>query len=133
MLHSPQLKSNPSLFVFLPLFYTVWSDAILTPSEMATIEGLINSQQWLSKDEHDFLINQLNPANPPTADDLMDWKEEIKNGADLTDGKSLVDIGIKLIELHHGEVSVEVLKAKPSLANIEATLGFISHGARKIY
>jgi acyl-CoA oxidase len=70
----------------------VWSDAILTPSEMATIEGLINSQQWLSKDEHDFLIDQLNPANPPTADDLMDWKEEIKNGADLTDGKSLVDI-----------------------------------------
>ncbi|MFM7428870.1 MAG: acyl-CoA dehydrogenase [Flammeovirgaceae bacterium] len=129
MLHSPQLKSNPSLFVFLPLFYTVWSDAILTPSEMATIKGLINSQQWLSKDEHDFLIDQLNPANPPTADDLMDWKEEIKNGADLTDGKSLVDIGIKLIELHHGEVSVEVLKSKPSLANIEATLGFISHEA----
>lgn len=129
MLHSSHLKSNPSLFVFLPLFYTVWSDAILTPSEIATIEGLINSQQWLSKDEHDFLIAQLNPSQPPTADDLMDWKEEIKNAADLTDGKSLVDIGIKLIEVHHGQVPVEVLKAKPSLANIEATLGFISHEA----
>lgn len=129
MLHSSHLKSNPSLFVFLPLFYTVWSDAILTPSEIATIEGLINSQQWLSKDEHDFLIAQLNPSQPPTADDLMDWKEEIKNAADLTDGKSLVDIGIKLIELHHGQVPVEVLKAKPSLTNIEATLGFISQEA----
>ena len=96
---------------------------------MATIEGLINSQQWLSKDEHDFLIAQLNPSQPPTADDLMDWKEEIKNAADRTDGKSLVDIGIKLIELHHGQVPVEVLKAKPSLANVEATLGFISHEA----
>ncbi|MFN7330315.1 MAG: acyl-CoA dehydrogenase family protein, partial [Bacteroidota bacterium] len=129
MLHSPYLQANPSLHVFLPLFYTVWSDAILTPSEIATIEGLINSQGWLTKSEHDFLVSQLNPAAPPTADELMEWKDEIKNAAELTTGKTLVDIGIKLVELKAGNVPVEVLKAKPSLANIEATLGFISHEA----
>ncbi|MCE2956108.1 MAG: acyl-CoA dehydrogenase family protein [Flammeovirgaceae bacterium] len=129
MLHSPYLQANPSLHVFLPLFYTVWSDAILTPSEIATIEGLINSQGWLTKSEHDFLVSQLNPAAPPTADELMEWKDEIKNAAELTTGKTLVDIGIKLVELKGGNVPVEVLKAKPSLANIEATLGFISHEA----
>ena len=129
MLHSPYLQANPSLHVFLPLFYTVWSDAILTPSEIATIEGLINSQGWLSKSEHDFLVSQLNPAAPPTAGELMEWKDEIKNAAELTTGKTLVDIGIKLVELKGGIVPVEVLKAKPSLANIEATLGFISHEA----
>ncbi|MBS1555569.1 MAG: acyl-CoA dehydrogenase family protein [Bacteroidetes bacterium] len=129
MLHSPYLQANPSLHVFLPLFYTVWSDAILTPSEIATIEGLINSQGWLTKSEHDFLVSQLNPAAPPTADELMEWKDEIKNAAELTIGKTLVDIGIKLVELKGGNVPVEVLKAKPSLANIEATLGFISHEA----
>jgi acyl-CoA oxidase len=129
MLHSRYLQANPSLHVFLPLFYTVWSDAILTPSEIATIEGLINSQSWLSKNEHDFLVSQLNPAAPPTADELMEWKHEIKNAAELTTGKTLVDIGIKLVELKGGNVPVEVLKAKPSLANIEATLGFISHEA----
>ncbi|MFN7436336.1 MAG: acyl-CoA dehydrogenase [Bacteroidota bacterium] len=129
MLHSPYLQANPSLHVFLPLFYTVWSDAILTPSEIATIEGLINSQGWLTKSEHDFLVSQLNPAAPPTADELMEWKDDIKNAAELTTGKTLVDIGIKLVELKGGNVPVEVLKAKPSLANIEATLGFISHEA----
>lgn len=129
MLHSPYLQANPSLHVFLPLFYTVWSDAILTPSEITTIEGLINSQGWLTKSEHDFLVSQLNPAAPPTADELMEWKDEIKNAAELTTGKTLVDIGIKLVELKGGNVPVEVLKAKPSLANIEATLGFISHEA----
>lgn len=129
MLHSPYLQANPSLYVFLPLFYTVWSDAILTPSEIATIEGLINSQGWLTKSEHDFLVSQLNPAAPPTADELMEWKDEIKNAAELTTGKTLVDIGIKLVELKGGNIGVEVLKAKPSLANIEATLGFISHEA----
>ncbi|MFM8913626.1 MAG: acyl-CoA dehydrogenase family protein [Flammeovirgaceae bacterium] len=129
MLHSPFLQANPSLYVFLPLFYTVWSDAILTPSEISTIEGLINSQNWLSKNEHDFLVSQLNPAAPPSANDLMQWKDEIKNAAELTPGKTLVDIGIKLVELRQGTVPVEVLKAKPSLANIESTLGFISHEA----
>ncbi|MCA4900328.1 MAG: acyl-CoA dehydrogenase [Bacteroidota bacterium] len=129
MLHSPCMQANASLYVFLPLFYTVWSDAILTPSEIATIEGLINSQGWLTKSEHDFLVSQLNPAAPPTADELMEWKDEIKNAAELTTGKTLVDIGIKLVELKAGNVPVEVLKAKPSLANIEATLGFISHEA----
>ncbi|MFN9863734.1 MAG: acyl-CoA dehydrogenase [Bacteroidota bacterium] len=129
MLHSPCMQANASLYVFLPLFYTVWSDAILTPSEIATIEGLINSQGWLTKSEHDFLVSQLNPAAPPTADELMEWKDDIKNAAELTTGKTLVDIGIKLVELKGGNVPVEVLKAKPSLANIEATLGFISHEA----
>lgn len=129
MLHSPYLQANPSLHVFLPLFYTVWSDAILTPSEISTIEGLINSQHWLIKNEHDFLVSQLNPAAPPSAEDLMQWKDEIKNAAELTQGKTLVDIGIKLVEIKGGLVPVEVLRAKPSLANIEATLGSISHEA----
>src|ERR1043165_3155879 len=92
MLASTQLKSNPSLFVFLPLFYTVWSDAILTPSEVAVLEGLIQSQQWITDNEKAFLLSQVNPASPPSPDDLMGWRDEIKKAADQTDGKSLVDI-----------------------------------------
>ena len=130
MLQSTQLKNNPALFVFLPLFYTVWSDAILTPSEITTIEGLITSQLWLTKEERIFLLAQLNPSSPPSADELMDWKEVIKQAADQTDGKNLVDIGLKLVSLHNnGIVSEPLTKARPTLANIEATLGFISHEA----
>ncbi|GHM99385.1 acyl-CoA oxidase [Cytophagales bacterium WSM2-2] len=128
MLQAPQLKSNASLYVFLPLFYTVWSDAILTPSEIATIEGLIESQQWLTKEEKEFLLSQVNPATPPSADDLMSWRDEIRKAADETDGRSLVEIGFQLVK-NHGSVSSVLLKEKPALANIEATLGFISHEA----
>ncbi len=128
MLATKQLQSNPSMFVFLPLFYTVWSDAILTPSEIATIEGLIESQQWLTKEEKTFLLSQVNPASPPSPDDLMNWREEIKKAADQTDGKSLVDIGFQIVR-NHGTISSEVLKERSALANIEATLGFISHEA----
>src|SRR5258708_22216441 len=128
MLATKQLQSNPSMFVFLPLFYTVWSDAILTPSEIATIEGLIESQQWLTKEEKTFLLSQVNPASPPSPDDLMSWRDEIRKAADQTDGKSLVDIGFQLIR-NHGSISSEVLKERAALENIESTLGFISHEA----
>lgn len=128
MLSSTQLKSNPSLFVFVPLFYTVWSDAILTPSEVAVLAGLIQSQPWLTADEKTFLLSQVNPTTPPSPDDLMSWRDEIKKAADQTDGKSLVDIGFQLVR-NHGSLSSELLKERDSLANIESTLGFISHEA----
>ncbi len=50
MLNATALQKNPKLYVFLPLFYTVWSDSVLTPSELASIEGLIRSQLWLSEE-----------------------------------------------------------------------------------
>ncbi|HMP99483.1 MAG TPA: acyl-CoA oxidase, partial [Cyclobacteriaceae bacterium] len=97
MLQSPEIKNNPDLYVFLPLFYTVWSDAVLTPSEIATAEGLLRSQQWLSQEERNFLLAQLDPGSPPSAEEMMNWKEEIKRAIAENNGQeSLVDIGIKL-------------------------------------
>ncbi|MBX2945325.1 MAG: acyl-CoA dehydrogenase family protein [Cyclobacteriaceae bacterium] len=129
MVDSPFLKNNPNLYVFLPLLYTVWSDAVLTPSEVSTLEGLINSQAWLNDDERKFLLSQLDPSSPPSPDQLMDWRAEIKKVAGQTGTKdSLVDLGIRLAGLYgNGSVADTLIKAKPSLANIEATLGFISH------
>jgi acyl-CoA oxidase len=129
MLQSQQIKNNPDLLVFLPLLYTVWSDAVLTPSEIATIEGLLRSQQWLTKDELNFLMQQLEPANPPSPDEILNWKEAIQKAA--TNGHdSLVDIGIKLAAVHDdGTISERLLLAKPSLEKIEASLGFISREA----
>ena len=131
MLHSTQLKDNPSLYVFLPIFYTVWSDAVLTPSEIATLEGLVQSQTWLTETEKNFLLAQLDPASPPSPDELMNWHEEIKKVAEQSDAKdSLVDLGIKLAAKYgNGKVSESLTKAKASLSTIEETLGLISHEA----
>ncbi len=126
MLHSKQLKDNPSLFVFLPIFYTVWSDAVLTPSEISTIEGLIHSQAWLTETEKSFLLSQLDPATPPSPDELMEWRDAIKKVAEQSVEKdTLVDLGFKLAA-QFGKVNESAIKARPSLSNIEETLGFIS-------
>ena len=128
MIHSDFVKRNPNLYVFLPLFYTVWSDAVLTPSEISTIEGLLNSQGWLSPEERAFLRSQLDPSSPPTPDELLEWREEIRKVANQTGmGDTLVELGIRLAGLHgNGSLNDALIKAKPSLKNIEATLGFIS-------
>ncbi|MCU0397246.1 MAG: acyl-CoA dehydrogenase family protein [Cyclobacteriaceae bacterium] len=128
MIDSNYLKSNPNLFVFLPMFYTVWSDAVLTPSELATLEGFIRNQDWLSQDERSFLLQQLNPANPPSVDQLRQWREEIKKVVGPPGTRNtLADLGMKLAGLYsNGTVNQSLEKVRTDLGRIESTLGFIS-------
>jgi acyl-CoA oxidase len=109
----------------------VWYDAVLTPSEISSIEGLIKSQAWLSAQERNFLLTQIDPSSPPSPDELMSWRDEIRKVADTSEEKSsLIDLGIKLATLHgNGKVSELMAIAKPSLVGIENTLGLISHEA----
>ena len=131
MLNSKSLENNPSLYVFLPLFYTVWYDAVLTPSEISSIEGLINGQAWLTADERKFLLTQIDPTSPPSPDELIQWREEISKVAGSgNERNSLIDLGIKLATLNgNGKVSEVMTSAKPSLNSIENTLGYISYEA----
>ncbi len=131
MLDSKQLKDNSSLYIFLPLFYTVWYDAVLTPSEIAAIEGLINSQGWLTEHERKFLLSQIDPASPPSPDELIQWREAISKVAGTAEDKSsLIDLGVKLATLNgNGKVSEAVTNAIPSLIGIETSLGLISQEA----
>lgn len=126
MLSTPQIQSNPNLLVFLPIFYTVWSDAVLTPTELQSLHGVIDKQDWLTGDERKFLYSQLDPSVPPTPDELKAWLEEIRK-VHPDSGTNLVDIGIRLVGLHATNGSAKVLeKARPSLLPIEDALGVIS-------
>jgi len=131
MIESAQVKANPNLLVFVPIFYTVWSDAILTPSEISVLEGLINSQGWLTDTEKSFLLSKINPSTPPSVDELMSWRSAISQVADpKIANETLVNLGIRLASLTgDGTISETLLLAKPSLSKIEATLGLISHEA----
>ena len=77
MIDSPIVKNNPKLLVFVPLFYTVWSDSILTPSEISVLEGLLTSQDWLSEQERKFLLSKIDPKQPPSVDELNTLKTAI--------------------------------------------------------
>ncbi len=130
MLASPLLKKNPDLFVFLPVLYTVWSDAVLTPSEIATLQGLIESQTWLKSEDRNLLLEQINPSTPPSPDEFIAWREEIMKVTNGTTSNSLVELGMKLAALHgDGTISATLEREKSSLVKIESTLGLISYEA----
>src|SRR5436189_5179661 len=102
MLQSDLVKANPSLNVFLPIFYMVWADAVLTPSEVKTIKDLIDSQRWLKPDERKLLYEQLNPSSPPSPDEFKTWLTEIRKAVDqvpASEHPALVDIGIGLARM----------------------------------
>ncbi len=136
MIASPLLKRNPNLYVFLPLFYMVWEDAILTPSEIKTIHEIIALQDWLTNEERSFLLEQINPASPPTPDELKSWLDEIKlvrNQLSAEKKESLVDIGVQLVRHHsngQGSFSEETLL---TLSNIENALGNISRESAYLF
>lgn len=131
MLDSSLVKNNPTLLVFVPLFYTVWSDSILTPSEVSTLEGFLNAQDWINEQEKKFLLSKIDPGHPPTIEELSSWKTaitQIVNGSKTRE--TLVNLGIKLASLQgDGTISNTLEKIRPSLAKIETTLGLISHEA----
>jgi acyl-CoA oxidase len=129
MINAKPLKDNPNLYVFLPIFYVVWSDALLTPSEIATLQGLINNQQWLTADERKFLLTQVDPSSPPTPDDFKEWLSEIKKvvSGSADERQSLIDIGIKLATLNGNGKTLNTLQdARKSLQPVEDSLGLIS-------
>jgi acyl-CoA oxidase len=128
MINDPLLKNNPSLYIFLPIFYTAWSDAVLTPAEITSLQEIIKTQSWLTSDEKSFLLNEVNPASPPSSTAYKAWLDEIKKVVDHAAHQSLVDIGVKLAMLHNGGSLTESLAtAQKSLTGIESALGLISN------
>ena len=127
MLSSRELKANPELYVFLPIYYLIWSDSILTPSEIKLVQDFINEQSWLSNSEKDFLKGQLNPSASPSPTDLKLWLEQIREAIDGEENLHLIDIGTLLTKKNSGKTSFSFSNSRESFARLEESIGIISH------
>ncbi|MFB9080862.1 acyl-CoA dehydrogenase [Flavobacterium procerum] len=84
---------NNKLQAFIPLFYLVWSDDLLTQKEFSTLKEFINSLAALSSDEKEFLLSKVDISNPPSRNELTQWKTDIeKSILDKSSIKSIFDI-----------------------------------------
>lgn len=133
MIESDYFQRNPHLFSFVPIFYMVWADAILTPSEILKIRELIEKQAWITEEERGFLLSKLEPRNPPSPTELKDWLIKIRSvSQNLTNEmkRSLVDIGIELARLNARNQDDKALEAaRAPLTDIEEALGILSREA----
>lgn len=123
------IKANPHLYPFLPFFYVAWSDTLLTPGEIRTLRDFIAGQQWMSEQDKSVLLDQINPASPPSPDEVKQWLAEVREVLTTDtpgDNDTLADIGFKLLRQHTNTRSTAVPdEATEAFAALEQRLGFI--------
>jgi acyl-CoA oxidase len=112
---------NTKLDAFIPLLYIVWSDDLLSKKEFATLHKFIDSQDWLSIEEQQELLSKINISNPPSRQDLNDWKKKIEQTIlDNPEVKSMFELTVALSD---NDVTVQNLMG--SFAKLQNDLGIL--------
>ncbi|SHL27087.1 acyl-CoA dehydrogenase [Flavobacterium chilense] len=116
---------NIKLQAFIPLFYLVWSDDLLTQKEFVTIQKFINDLTWLSPEEKQQLLSRVDISNPPSRNELSQWKSDIENSIqNKEDIKSIFDIAEAL-----SEKDTDISTLKSSFIKLENDLGILGEEA----
>ncbi|WP_317193548.1 acyl-CoA dehydrogenase family protein [Marivirga aurantiaca] len=108
------------------MYYLLWADLTVTPSEMKVMKKLLERQKWLSKEEKKFLLDKLNLSEFPGPNELKAWRKEIKN-VKKNGYRSPIDLGIELVKQHtNGQPISFDGESIQSLQEAESELGLLS-------
>jgi len=112
---------SPGILQYIPFFYVIWSDDLVSTSEINVVEKAIKQDTSLSKSESQLLLSWLNTKNPPANEELKNWKHIAANS------------GVKLVESNTYPLSTfsqnvvcnyfEECPFNDSLKHIEINLG----------
>ncbi|WP_298781815.1 acyl-CoA dehydrogenase [uncultured Polaribacter sp.] len=114
-------KYAPGILQYIPFFYVIWSDDLLSYSEVSVVKKALQNDKTLNKDDHDYLIKYLNRNDPPTYEELKSWKKVISNSKIKlveSDTYPLSTFSQKIICLHFNECPFNT-----HLKDIEINLG----------
>lgn len=112
---------NAKLQAFTPLFYLVWSDDLLTQKEFTTLKEFIKSQKALSVEEQEYLLSKVDISNPPSRNELTQWKSDIEaNIKDKSSIKSIFDIAVAL-----SEKDLDISALESDFTKLENDLGIL--------
>ncbi len=112
---------SPGVLQYIPFFYVIWSDDLLSASEINVVEKAIDKDDSLLKEESRILRSWLNTQKPPANGVLKNWKHIVANS------------GVKLVESNTYPLSTfsqnvvcnyfEKCPFNDSLKDIEINLG----------
>jgi len=75
-----QKKSYPpEILQYIPFFYVIWSDDLVTVSEINVVENAIGHDETLQAEHREMLLSWLNPENPPKNSEMKDWLQLISS------------------------------------------------------
>ncbi|WP_299256261.1 acyl-CoA dehydrogenase [uncultured Aquimarina sp.] len=72
-------KYTQGVLQYIPFFYVIWSDDLLSYSEISVVKTAIQGDETLGKEDRDILKSWLNPNEPPKDQELKNWKKTITN------------------------------------------------------
>jgi len=101
--------------------YIIWSDNLVTASELNVVQKAIADDDSLSKEEQNTLSSWLNPKNPPSDSELKNWNHIVSNSdVKLVESETypLATFSQKVVCQYH-----DACPFNDSLKNIEINLG----------
>ena len=77
----------PEILQYIPFFYVIWSDELVTASEINVVENALSKDDSLDEKQRKMLLSWLNPKHPPENNLLKHWKQLIAtSGVKLVEG-----------------------------------------------
>ncbi|GAB5555748.1 MAG: acyl-CoA dehydrogenase [Saprospiraceae bacterium] len=122
-----QLPFSPAVRLFIPLLYAAWSDRVLSPSEVLTIQEEAFKFDFLSDFDKAQLQEWANPKRFPPRDLYKMWEIHCRQAADQLkkpDDRTLIHIGIALANQPDAPWNSEPIRGQ--LIRMEKTLGAIN-------
>ncbi|AEI48674.1 acyl-CoA dehydrogenase family protein [Runella slithyformis] len=126
---------TPGILSVLPIFYVGWSDSVLSPSEMQTIQALIENLPHLTEEDKKLLQSWTDQRHPPNRETFAEWKHILQNHVaeiDLSARRNLTEIGLAMaqkassLDWYAPEVreKIEDFEAIMGLDNASSALSF---------
>ncbi len=70
---------TPGTLQYIPFFYVIWSDDLVSASEINVVEKAIKNDTSLNPNEKTVLYSWLNVKTPPKNETIKQWKQTISN------------------------------------------------------
>ncbi len=114
-------KYAPGILQYIPFFYVIWADDLVSASENNVVEKAIAEDASLTDEDQNTLTKWLQPKHRPSNKELKQWKRTLSNS------------GVKLVESNTYPLAtfsqnvvchyLEVCPFNDSLKQIEVNLG----------
>lgn len=106
---------------YIPFFYVIWSDDLLSASEISVVKKTIEDDSTLNVDEKKQLLQWLNKEQPPSDKEFKQWKQTINSSKIKlveSDTYPLASLSQRLGDLHCSQCDFN-----EHLKHIEINLG----------
>ncbi|KPM31345.1 Acyl-coenzyme A oxidase [Croceitalea dokdonensis DOKDO 023] len=115
------LNYSHTLLPYIPFFYVIWSDDLLSASEIEVVKKTVSEDDGLTATDRKILLSWLDKKHPPKNEEIKHWQQLIsKSGVTLIESETypLEAFSQKVAAFYsHTEVK------NSNLRNIEINLG----------